>query len=856
MSVVLIDDDNCSDNTSSVATTSEKNIELNKSGSVQGLKELEDFFNDENIEVNDNNTSKLSNCDDDYVGVGDNDTSVICETSLVAPTPEKANKTPVKLIKKRKRSDCDDIFSDDDSYQGSPEIPITGPPTIYQSYQGHNQTSIVLKKKMEQKRTTRSQKMSVDQICNLVNDDSSDDDDNKTKTPVKKLAESTLRRTPRVLRTPKLNDKDNENITTPKRSCRKKITELCSTPTTTTTTTATTAKEKGDLKMKIRRSTDQSLYKAELMSQEKKDERRVSLRSKIIDPLLNVKKSSVELSPNNKKSNNNNNSLNVNDGELRRSSRQQKNKKDNDGDEDDEEEEEDYNKIYSPKKTRLQNQVKTPKSIAPSTPSGRPQRSSRKHWNYSEMEIINDTNKENKKADDEKKFDKLIVKQISIDHTMTPKKSSIIIDNKTPRTAKKRVNFDEVSLTPKKSPRKIINNDNNEEPKTPKLETPKRTSKSVTPSLRRNNITPSMKRRLENIDKPKTLLQQARSQLHVSAVPSSLPCRDEEFNEIFGFLKNKLHDKSNGCYYISGVPGTGKTATVNEVIRCLKKLESRNELDAFDYLSINGMKLTEPRQAYAQILKQLTGETMSWEQSYNILEKKFTKLNNKKSMTLLLVDELDLLCNKRQDVVYNLLDWPTKQSSRLIVITIANTMDLPERVLMGKVTSRIGFTRLTFPPYNFKQLQKIVETRLKESDAFRSEAIQLVARKVAETRKADTVLMEDVKNALDEMISSSKVRAIKYCSKMEQIFLQSVCAEITRTGVEEANFRSVYRQFQNLCTFDGFKPPNISQALEICSRLSASRLLLCEHSRADIEQRIILHVSPDDIHYALGKLQL
>lgn len=121
MSVVLVRDDDCSDNTPSVVTTSEKNIELNKSVSVQGLKELEDLFNDENIEINDNNTSKLSNCD-----VSDNDTSVICDTSLVVPTPEKANKTPVKFIKKRKRSDIDDLISDDDSYQGSPEIPLTG----------------------------------------------------------------------------------------------------------------------------------------------------------------------------------------------------------------------------------------------------------------------------------------------------------------------------------------------------------------------------------------------------------------------------------------------------------------------------------------------------------------------------------------------------------------------------------------------------------------------------------------------------------------------------------------------------------------------------------------------------------
>ena len=57
------------------------------------------------------------------------------------------------------------------------------------------------------------------------------------------------------------------------------------------------------------------------------------------------------------------------------------------------------------------------------------------------------------------------------------------------------------------------------------------------------------------------------------------------------------------CMYISGVPGTGKTATVNEVIRALNKSYEDEELPQFKYISINGMKLTEPRQAYVQILK-------------------------------------------------------------------------------------------------------------------------------------------------------------------------------------------------------------------------------------------------------------
>lgn len=87
-----------------------------------------------------------------------------------------------------------------------------------------------------------------------------------------------------------------------------------------------------------------------------------------------------------------------------------------------------------------------------------------------------------------------------------------------------------------------------------------------------------------------------------------------------------------------------------------------------------------------------------------------------------------MLCTKRQDVIYNLLDWPFKSEAKLLVVTIANTMDLPERSLMGRVTSRLGLTRVTFKPYDFRQLQEIVLSRLKGSNSFQSDAVQFVAR--------------------------------------------------------------------------------------------------------------------------------
>lgn len=177
--------------------------------------------------------------------------------------------------------------------------------------------------------------------------------------------------------------------------------------------------------------------------------------------------------------------------------------------------------------------------------------------------------------------------------------------------------------------------------------------------------------------------------------------------------------------YVSGVPGTGKTATVTAVIRAL---QSDKKLTAFEYVEINGMKITEPRQAYVQMYRQISGKTVLWEQAKNLLEKHFTTNTSRRITTVLLVDELDILCNRRQDVVYNILDWPTKTNAQLVVITIANTMDLPERLLMGRVTSRLGLTRLTFQPYTYKQLQEVITARLVGTDSFRSNAVELVAR--------------------------------------------------------------------------------------------------------------------------------
>lgn len=51
--------------------------------------------------------------------------------------------------------------------------------------------------------------------------------------------------------------------------------------------------------------------------------------------------------------------------------------------------------------------------------------------------------------------------------------------------------------------------------------------------------------------------------------------------------------------------------------------------------------------------------------------------------------QLDLLWTRKQTVLYNLFDWPTRANAGLIVLAVANTMDLPERIMMNRVSSRL-----------------------------------------------------------------------------------------------------------------------------------------------------------------------
>ncbi|KAI3010675.1 hypothetical protein CBS147346_1440 [Aspergillus niger] len=238
--------------------------------------------------------------------------------------------------------------------------------------------------------------------------------------------------------------------------------------------------------------------------------------------------------------------------------------------------------------------------------------------------------------------------------------------------------------------------------------------------------------------------RQARTLLHVSTVPTSLPCRKTEFETVYSHLSAAIMEGTGACIYISGTPGTGKTATVREVVAQLNSAVLAEEMDDFIFVEINGMKVTDPHQSYSLLWEALKGDRVSPSHALDLLEREFSHPSPRRVSCVVLMDELDQLVTKNQSVMYNFFNWPALRHSRLIVLAVANTMDLPERTLSNKISSRLGLTRITFPGYKHTDLMEIISTRLANvpGNIVDADAIQFASRKVA-------AVSGDARRALD-----------------------------------------------------------------------------------------------------------
>ncbi|EPE35524.1 P-loop containing nucleoside triphosphate hydrolase [Glarea lozoyensis ATCC 20868] len=205
-----------------------------------------------------------------------------------------------------------------------------------------------------------------------------------------------------------------------------------------------------------------------------------------------------------------------------------------------------------------------------------------------------------------------------------------------------------------------------------------------------------------------TVYSRARQLFIRSSEPGKLVGRESEKQELATFIKTHIEETSGGCIYVSGPPGTGKSAMVNETTN--ETAESTHLKKAY----VNCMSLKTSKDLYEMLLETLCEgiDVMEGEET-KALEGIFIPKKKSKNVYIITLDEIDHVLNLDLEILYKLFEWSLQKSSHLVLIGIANALDLTDRFLPRLKARNMKPHLLPFLPYTAAQIKAVIIAKLK-----------------------------------------------------------------------------------------------------------------------------------------------
>ncbi|MBZ3886856.1 Cell division control protein 6-like protein, partial [Sciurus carolinensis] len=443
--------------------------------------------------------------------------------------------------------------------------------------------------------------------------------------------------------------------------------------------------------------------------------------------------------------------------------------------------------------------------------------------------------------------------------------------------------------------------------------TVKSPSKREQAKIRQNKILPSVQKEQEIITNSEqkcplekdsahlklfkqegTCYQQAKLVLN-TAVPDRLPAREKEIDVIKNFLREHICGKKAGSLYLSGAPGTGKTACLSRILQDLKK-----EVKNFKTIVLNCMSLRNAQAVFPAIAQEICQEEVSRPAGKDMMKKLEKHMTAEKGpMIVLVLDEMDQLDSKGQDVLYTLFEWPWLSSSRLVLIGIANTLDLTDRILPRlEAKEKCKPQLLHFSPYTRNQIAAILQDRLNQvsgDQVLDNAAVQFCARKISAVsgdvrkaldvcRRAIEIVESDVKSQtilkpLSECKSSSqslvpKRVGLTHISQVisevdgnrmtlgqegtkdsfplqQKILVCSLLLLTKRLKIKEVTMGKLYEAYSNVCRKQQVAAVDQSECLSLSGLLESRGILGLKKNKETRFTKVSLKIDEKEIEHAL-----
>lgn len=212
--------------------------------------------------------------------------------------------------------------------------------------------------------------------------------------------------------------------------------------------------------------------------------------------------------------------------------------------------------------------------------------------------------------------------------------------------------------------------------------------------------------------------------------------REKEQKIVRNFIDERITGQAGGALYLSGLPGTGKTALINSV---LKGYKSRKDTKI---VQLNCMTISRLEETFSIVLGEFGHQTSRTKNSSVNRSRATQQLNELFSAQgcthILLLDELDHLMRGDQEVLFKFFEWSCQHNTNLVLLGIANTLDLTDRFLPRLQAHKLSPQVLAVRPYSEEQISRIIEGRLRtlrpaddEIPLMTPAAITMCAKKVA-----------------------------------------------------------------------------------------------------------------------------
>ena len=202
-----------------------------------------------------------------------------------------------------------------------------------------------------------------------------------------------------------------------------------------------------------------------------------------------------------------------------------------------------------------------------------------------------------------------------------------------------------------------------------------------------------------------------RDVLRSTYIPEYLPHRDREVDTLINILIVALRGDTPSNILIYGKTGTGKTAVTTHVGNEIERVGTERGMPCHVLYTNCGIIDTQYRLLASlarNFGKKIPMTGWPTDQVYSEFK---SALDSKERVVIIILDEIDKLTKKGDDVLYNLSRInSTLKRAKVSLVGISNDLKFTE-FLDPRVRSSLGEEEIVFPPYNAEQLSDILRQR-------------------------------------------------------------------------------------------------------------------------------------------------